>query len=34
MDVIDIAPILFVGLVFFQLVIYLGYEYIMGKMKS
>lgn len=33
-DMTDIIPILFVGLVYCQLMIYLGYEYITGKSES
>lgn len=33
MHSVDIIPILFVGSIFCLLAIYLGYEYIAGKMK-
>lgn len=33
MHSVDMIPILFVGSVFCLLVIYLGYEYVVGKMK-
>mgnify|MGYP005743987733 CR=1 FL=1 len=33
MHTIDLIPILFTGSVFLLLAIYLGYEYVVGKMK-
>ena len=33
-DMTEIIPSLFVGLVYCQLMIYLGYEYITGKLES